>query len=211
MRSTQAVADAERGYRVWSAGSGDGASRGPDASRGVAARATHSSSPRSRSASAPSRGRRRTPTCARRSTSSSTTRAAAVELDAGAPLLQVPGERNEMRYVPRGVSAVISPWNFPLAIPCGMTAAALATGNAVVLKPAEQSPGLRAAARPGAARGRRPRVGDLAAARRGRGREPRSFAIPGCRRSPSPAPAGRASRSCAAPPSSRRASATSSA
>ena len=66
---------------------------------------------------------------------------AAVELDAGRPLIQVPGERNELRYVPRGVVAVISPWNFPLAIPCGMTAAALATGNAVILKPAEQSPG----------------------------------------------------------------------
>ncbi len=65
----------------------------------------------------------------------------AIELDTGPPLLQVPGERNEMRYDPRGVVAVISPWNFPLAIPCGMTAAALATGNAVVLKPAEQSPG----------------------------------------------------------------------
>ena len=38
------------------------------------------------------------------------------------------------------MAAVIAPWNFPLAIPCGMTAAALATGNAVVLKPAEQSP-----------------------------------------------------------------------
>src|SRR5262249_21728159 len=35
----------------------------------------------------------------------------------------------------------IAPWNFPIAIPCGMAAAALATGNAVVLKPAEQSPG----------------------------------------------------------------------
>jgi RHH-type proline utilization regulon transcriptional repressor/proline dehydrogenase/delta 1-pyrroline-5-carboxylate dehydrogenase len=65
----------------------------------------------------------------------------AIELDHGRSLLQVPGERNELRYVPRGVVAVISPWNFPLAIPCGMTAAALATGNAVVLKPAEQSPG----------------------------------------------------------------------
>jgi RHH-type proline utilization regulon transcriptional repressor/proline dehydrogenase/delta 1-pyrroline-5-carboxylate dehydrogenase len=65
----------------------------------------------------------------------------ALELDAGAQLLQVPGERNELRYRPRGVTAVISPWNFPIAIPCGMTAAALATGNAVVLKPAEQSPG----------------------------------------------------------------------
>jgi RHH-type proline utilization regulon transcriptional repressor/proline dehydrogenase/delta 1-pyrroline-5-carboxylate dehydrogenase len=65
----------------------------------------------------------------------------AVRLDEGAELIQVPGERNEMRYTPRGVTAVISPWNFPLAIPCGMTAAALATGNTVVLKPAEQSPG----------------------------------------------------------------------
>jgi RHH-type transcriptional regulator, proline utilization regulon repressor / proline dehydrogenase / delta 1-pyrroline-5-carboxylate dehydrogenase len=65
----------------------------------------------------------------------------AIELDRGRPILQAPGERNTMRYVPRGVAAVISPWNFPLAIPCGMTAAALATGNAVVLKPAEQSPG----------------------------------------------------------------------
>jgi acyl-CoA reductase-like NAD-dependent aldehyde dehydrogenase len=44
------------------------------------------------------------------------------------------------RIAPRGVVAVISPWNFPLAIPCGMTAAALAGGNAVVLKPAEQTP-----------------------------------------------------------------------
>jgi RHH-type proline utilization regulon transcriptional repressor/proline dehydrogenase/delta 1-pyrroline-5-carboxylate dehydrogenase len=69
----------------------------------------------------------------------------AVELDAGPELVQVPGERNELRYVARGVAAVISPWNFPLAIPCGMTAGALATGNAVVLKPAEQSPGCAAA------------------------------------------------------------------
>lgn len=66
---------------------------------------------------------------------------AAIALDAGRPLAQPPGERNAMRYAPRGVCAVISPWNFPLAIPCGMTAAALVTGNAVVLKPAEQSPG----------------------------------------------------------------------
>jgi RHH-type proline utilization regulon transcriptional repressor/proline dehydrogenase/delta 1-pyrroline-5-carboxylate dehydrogenase len=64
----------------------------------------------------------------------------AVRLDAGRELIQVPGERNTMRYAARGVAAVISPWNFPLAIPCGMVAAALATGNAAVLKPAEQSP-----------------------------------------------------------------------
>jgi RHH-type proline utilization regulon transcriptional repressor/proline dehydrogenase/delta 1-pyrroline-5-carboxylate dehydrogenase len=65
----------------------------------------------------------------------------AVVLERGAELLQMPGERNTMHYRPRGVVAVIAPWNFPLAIPTGMTAAALATGNAVVLKPAEQSPG----------------------------------------------------------------------
>ena len=41
---------------------------------------------------------------------------------------------------PRGVVAVIPPWNFPLSIPTGMTAAALATGNAVILKPAKQTP-----------------------------------------------------------------------
>jgi RHH-type transcriptional regulator, proline utilization regulon repressor / proline dehydrogenase / delta 1-pyrroline-5-carboxylate dehydrogenase len=64
----------------------------------------------------------------------------ALELEAGRDLIQVPGERNSLTYVPRGVVGVISPWNFPLAIPAGMTAAALATGNGVVLKPAEQSP-----------------------------------------------------------------------
>ena len=65
----------------------------------------------------------------------------AVRLQEDPPgLLQAPGERNTMHYVPRGVVAVISPWNFPLAIPTGMTAAGLAVGNAVVLKPAEQSP-----------------------------------------------------------------------
>ena len=55
-------------------------------------------------------------------------------------LIQLPGERNELRWAPRGVVAVISPWNFPVAIPLGMVAAGLATGNAVVLKPAEQAP-----------------------------------------------------------------------
>src|SRR3712207_6674995 len=52
----------------------------------------------------------------------------------------VPGEANETFYEPRGVAVVIAPWNFPLAILCGMTAAAVVTGNTVVMKPAEQSP-----------------------------------------------------------------------
>jgi RHH-type proline utilization regulon transcriptional repressor/proline dehydrogenase/delta 1-pyrroline-5-carboxylate dehydrogenase len=53
---------------------------------------------------------------------------------------QIPGESNIYLYEPRGIAAVIAPWNFPLAILTGMTAAALATGNCVVVKPAEQSP-----------------------------------------------------------------------
>src|ERR687896_293149 len=65
----------------------------------------------------------------------------ALDLAQGAPLLQPPGERNELRWDARGIVAVISPWNFPVAIALGMTAAGLATGNAVILKPAEQSPG----------------------------------------------------------------------
>lgn len=56
----------------------------------------------------------------------------------------VPGETNELARMARGVAVVIPPWNFPLAIPLGMTAAALVTGNTVVLKPAEQTPVLGA-------------------------------------------------------------------
>jgi RHH-type proline utilization regulon transcriptional repressor/proline dehydrogenase/delta 1-pyrroline-5-carboxylate dehydrogenase len=59
----------------------------------------------------------------------------------GGVLLQPPGERNTLRWAARGVVAVISPWNFPVAIPCGMVSAGLAVGNAVILKPAEQAPG----------------------------------------------------------------------
>ena len=66
--------------------------------------------------------------------------AGAIALEQGRPLVQLPGERNRLSYFPRGVCAVIAPWNFPLAIPAGMVSAALATGNTVVLKPAEQTP-----------------------------------------------------------------------
>ncbi len=51
----------------------------------------------------------------------------------------VPGEENSYSYRSRGVVVVIAPWNFPLAILCGMTVAALVTGNTVIMKPAEQS------------------------------------------------------------------------
>jgi RHH-type proline utilization regulon transcriptional repressor/proline dehydrogenase/delta 1-pyrroline-5-carboxylate dehydrogenase len=60
----------------------------------------------------------------------------------GAPVAQAPGETNVYRYQPRGLVVVISPWNFPLAIPCGMVTAALVCGNAVLFKPAEQTPGI---------------------------------------------------------------------
>lgn len=51
----------------------------------------------------------------------------------------VPGEDSQYLYQPRGVGVVIAPWNFPLAILCGMTVGAAICGNAVIMKPAEQS------------------------------------------------------------------------
>ncbi|MEH2119515.1 L-glutamate gamma-semialdehyde dehydrogenase [Nostoc sp.] len=51
----------------------------------------------------------------------------------------IPGETNHYIYQPRGIAVVISPWNFPLAIACGMTVSALVSGNCTLLKPAETS------------------------------------------------------------------------
>jgi RHH-type proline utilization regulon transcriptional repressor/proline dehydrogenase/delta 1-pyrroline-5-carboxylate dehydrogenase len=51
----------------------------------------------------------------------------------------VPGEENYQHHWARGVALVIAPWNFPIAILCGMVSAALVTGNTVIMKPAEQS------------------------------------------------------------------------
>jgi RHH-type transcriptional regulator, proline utilization regulon repressor / proline dehydrogenase / delta 1-pyrroline-5-carboxylate dehydrogenase len=58
----------------------------------------------------------------------------------------VTGETNTLRLTARGVWVCISPWNFPLAIFVGQVAAALATGNGVLAKPAEQTPGVARAA-----------------------------------------------------------------
>ncbi|MFQ5847374.1 MAG: L-glutamate gamma-semialdehyde dehydrogenase [Candidatus Methylomirabilales bacterium] len=63
-----------------------------------------------------------------------------VRLGEARRLGDVPGEVNEYLYQPRGVAVIIAPWNFPLAILTGMTSAALVTGNAAIMKPAEQSP-----------------------------------------------------------------------
>ena len=51
----------------------------------------------------------------------------------------VPGELNIHHYTARGIAVIIAPWNFPLAILCGMTAAALVAGNCAIMKPSEQS------------------------------------------------------------------------
>jgi RHH-type proline utilization regulon transcriptional repressor/proline dehydrogenase/delta 1-pyrroline-5-carboxylate dehydrogenase len=51
----------------------------------------------------------------------------------------VPGEESYQHYWPRGVALIIAPWNFPMAILCGMTSAALVAGNTAIIKPAEQS------------------------------------------------------------------------
>jgi 1-pyrroline-5-carboxylate dehydrogenase len=58
--------------------------------------------------------------------------------------IQYPGERCELHYVPLGVGAIIPPWNFPLAILAGMTAAAIVCGNTVVLKPSSDTPTIAA-------------------------------------------------------------------
>jgi RHH-type proline utilization regulon transcriptional repressor/proline dehydrogenase/delta 1-pyrroline-5-carboxylate dehydrogenase len=65
-----------------------------------------------------------------------------LRLDAGGAVQSPPGEANALSYRGKGVGVVIAPWNFPLAIPTGMTVAALVAGNPVVLKPAEQTPAI---------------------------------------------------------------------
>ncbi|HEV3354565.1 MAG TPA: proline dehydrogenase family protein, partial [Acidimicrobiales bacterium] len=68
----------------------------------------------------------------------------ALRLGAGGAVESPPGEANRLSYQGRGIATVIAPWNFPLAIPTGMVVAALVTGNAVLFKPAEQTPAVAA-------------------------------------------------------------------
>jgi 1-pyrroline-5-carboxylate dehydrogenase len=68
----------------------------------------------------------------------------ALRLSRATPPIQLPGERDELLYIPLGVGAVIPPWNFPFAIMAGMTTAAIVTGNTVVLKPSSDSPTIAA-------------------------------------------------------------------
>jgi 1-pyrroline-5-carboxylate dehydrogenase len=56
------------------------------------------------------------------------------------PVVQMPGEKDEMVYLALGVGVIIPPWNFPLAIMAGMAGAALVTGNCAVIKPSSDTP-----------------------------------------------------------------------
>ncbi len=60
------------------------------------------------------------------------------------PLVQLPGERDELRYIPLGAGVIVPPWNFPMAILTGMTTAALVSGNTVVIKPSSDTPTIAA-------------------------------------------------------------------
>ncbi|RXT07248.1 L-glutamate gamma-semialdehyde dehydrogenase [Ammoniphilus sp. CFH 90114] len=62
------------------------------------------------------------------------------EVNENQPLVKIPGENNQLSYIPLGVGVVIPPWNFPLAICVGMTTAAVVSGNTVLLKPASITP-----------------------------------------------------------------------
>ncbi|HKO20691.1 MAG TPA: aldehyde dehydrogenase family protein, partial [Acidobacteriaceae bacterium] len=68
----------------------------------------------------------------------------ALRLHGATTPIQLPGERNLLRYIPLGVGAVIPPWNFPLAIMAGMTTAAIVSGNTVILKPSGDAPTIAA-------------------------------------------------------------------
>jgi 1-pyrroline-5-carboxylate dehydrogenase len=58
--------------------------------------------------------------------------------------VQLPGEHDQLMYLPLGVGAVIPPWNFPAAIMAGMTLASIVSGNTVILKPSSDSPTIAA-------------------------------------------------------------------
>src|SRR4029077_2458128 len=68
----------------------------------------------------------------------------ALRLNKAEPPVQLPGERDLLRYIPLGVGAVIPPWNFPAAIMGGMTLASIVCGNTVILKPSGDSPTIAA-------------------------------------------------------------------
>ena len=82
-----------------------------------------------------------------------------LRLKDGVEIYAIPGEESRYSYQAMGVGVIIAPWNFPTAILTGMSSAAIVTGNTVVMKPSEFTPGHR-----------RRRRGDLRGSRPPRGR-----------------------------------------
>jgi 1-pyrroline-5-carboxylate dehydrogenase len=68
----------------------------------------------------------------------------AIKLSEVKTAVQLPGEHDQLFYIPLGVGAVIPPWNFPCAIMAGMTLASIVCGNTVILKPSSDSPTIAA-------------------------------------------------------------------
>jgi len=67
-----------------------------------------------------------------------------VKMNTPEPLVQMPGEKGKLVYLPLGVGIIVPPWNFPLAILAGMTMAALIAGNTVIIKPSSETPTIAA-------------------------------------------------------------------
>lgn len=67
-----------------------------------------------------------------------------LKLENPEPLVQMPGEKGRLAYMPLGVGVIVPPWNFPLAILTGMAMAALIGGNPIVLKPSSETPTIAA-------------------------------------------------------------------
>ena len=80
----------------------------------------------------------------KQSISANTTRARCCVWPIRIRCCNLPGEHDELVYLPLGVGVVVPPWNFPLAIMVGMTTAALVAGNTVVFKPSSETPTIAA-------------------------------------------------------------------
>ena len=117
----------------------------------------------------------------------------ALRLAKAEPVVQLPGERDHLFYIPLGVGAVIPPWNFPCAIMAGMTLASIVCGNTVILKPSSDSPTIAA------------KFVELA--RRSRHARRRRELLSGCRRQLSAMPSSRIRRRATSPSPDRAKSA----
>ena len=135
-----AMAAAAAGFAAWAATPCEERAALARARRRAARRPSRPSCSRCCRTRAARRSTTRSPSCARRSTIAATTPRRRARAWCAQPMPGPTGESNVLRYRGRGVFVCISPWNFPLAIFLGQVSAALVAGNAVVAKPAEQTP-----------------------------------------------------------------------